>query len=234
MTVCVIPARGGSQRIPGKNTREFLGRPMIEWSIEAARAADCFDRIVVSTDDDHVASVAEAAGAEVPFRREAELADDFTPTRPVVADAAEQLQVCPETPICCLYATAPFVQGVDLARGLALLNGQDARYVISVASFPFPIQRALRRSEVGAIEMIEPAHMSTRSQDLEEAWHDAGQFYWAKARVWKDAKADIFSSGAFGMPLPRHRVQDIDNEEDWTHAEFLMSALLSRARGTLE
>lgn len=226
MTICVIPARGGSKRIPRKNIREFMGKPMIAWSIAAAQDAACFDRIVVSTDDEEVAELADAAGAEVPFRRASSLSDDDTPTRPVIADAADQLRVSPSTPMCCLYATAPFVLGADLNRGLQILDQEDARFVVSVTTFPFPIQRALRRADSGRVEMIEPAHMLTRSQDLEEAWHDAGQFYWARAAAWQDPCSEIFSAGAYGLALPRYRVQDIDTEEDWIRAERLMSGIV--------
>ncbi|RGP41831.1 Pseudaminic acid cytidylyltransferase [Altererythrobacter insulae] len=227
MTICVIPARGGSKRIPGKNIREFMGKPMIGWSIKAATEARCFDRILVSTDDERIATIARAEGAEVPFLRDAALADDYTPTRPVIADLAERLGVSPDTPVCCLYATAPFVTSNDLKGGLKLLSDTMARFVVSVTTFPFPIQRALRRSSTGAIEMMAPEHITTRSQDLEEAWHDAGQFYWAHAESWCDQSAEIFSVGAHGLELPRHRVQDIDTEEDWARAEMLMKALLA-------
>ncbi|RZP19216.1 MAG: pseudaminic acid cytidylyltransferase [Erythrobacter sp.] len=225
MTVCVIPARGGSKRIPGKNIRDFLGKPMIAWSISAAKEAGCFERVVVSTDDDRVASVALAEGAEVPFLREPALADDHTPTRPVIADAADKLGLSANTPVCCLYATAPFVASDDLKRGLTVLQERTARFVVTVTTFPFPIQRALRRSATGAIEMMMPEHCITRSQDLEEGWHDAGQFYWAYAESWRDPGGEIFSPGAHGLALPRHRVQDIDTQEDWARAEVLMQAL---------
>lgn len=226
MTICVIPARGGSKRIPGKNIREFLGKPMIGWSIAAATEANCFDRIVVSTDDERIASIARAEGAEVPFLRDPKLADDYTPTRPVVADMTDRLGVSRDTPVCCLYATAPFVASNDLRKGLKVLQEAGGRFVVSVTTFPFPIQRALRRSATGAIEMMSPEHVTTRSQDLEEAWHDAGQFYWAAAENWSDPGAEIFSNEAYGLQLPRHRVQDIDTEEDWARAELLMQALL--------
>lgn len=225
MTVCVIPARGGSTRIPRKNVREFFGRPMIAWAIVAAGRAECFDRIIVSTDDNEIADIARAAGAEVPFMRPPALSDDKTPTAPVIADAISRLGIPPVTPVCCLYATAPFVQAGDIARARDILEKNEARFVVSVTTFPFPIQRALRRSDNGAIEMMEPANMLVRSQDLEEAWHDAGQFYWARAEDWTSHDTGIFSEGAFGLPIPRYRVQDIDTEEDWVRAELMMRAL---------
>ncbi|GAA4229519.1 N-acylneuraminate cytidylyltransferase [Sagittula marina] len=224
MTLCVIPARGGSKRIPRKNIRPFLGRPMIAWSIAAAQEAGVFDRIVVSTDDPEIADCARAEGAEVPFVRAAELSDDTTPTVPVIADAIAQVSVPPDTPVCCLYATAPFVTAAALKDGLSLLNDEHARSVVSVTSYPFPIQRALSRDDDGRIAMVDPGLMQTRSQDLPERWHDAGQFYWASAGVWASG-GGMFDTGAHGLVLPRHRVQDIDTEEDWQRAEFMMQAL---------
>lgn len=222
MAVCVIPARGGSKRIPRKNVALFHGRPMIGWPIAAARASGLFSRIVVSTDDPQIAEVARAEGAEVPFLRPAALADDFTPTVPVIAHAVGELALRPDAAVCCLYATAPMVRAEDLVAGRAMLGDQG--YVISITSFPFPIQRALRRDAHGGVQMMQPEHMLTRSQDLEEAWHDAGQFYWARAATWA-AGTPAFGPGAKGLPLPRHRVQDIDTPEDWTRAEALFAAL---------
>ena len=226
MRVCIIPARGGSKRIPRKNIRDFCGKPMIAWSIQAAQDSGCFDQVIVSTDSDEIAHVAEGYGAQAPFRRSPDLADDYTPTIPVIADAINQLDLNDQTPVCCLYATAPFVLPEYLQEGCRLLEETQASFVMSVTSFAFPIQRALRRKENGAVEMFNPEKMNTRSQDLEEAWHDAGQFYWATAATWKGDKG-IFECGAYGLQLPRHRVQDIDTDEDWVHAEWMMQALKS-------
>lgn len=223
MSVCIIPARGGSKRIPRKNIRAFCGRPMISWPIRAAIDSGCFDRIVVSTDDDEIADVAKECGAEVPFRRSADLADDHTPTIPVIADAINRLAIADRTPVCCLYATSPFVIPADLCAGLDRLRETGAPFVLSVTTYAFPIQRALRRDASGVVEMFDPAQMQTRSQDLEEAWHDAGQFYWGHAESWKSGRG-IFEAGAQGLPLPRHRVQDIDTEEDWRRAELMFQA----------
>ena len=223
MAVCVIPARGGSKRIPRKNIALFHGRPMIGWPIAAAITSGLFARVVVSTDDAEIAAVARDLGAETPFLRPGALSDDHTPTVPVIGHAVRELGLAPDTSVCCLYATSPMVQADDLAQGLALLAA-DTTYVVSVTSFPFPIQRALRRHADGRIEMIDPSHMNTRSQDLEEAWHDAGQFYWGHARTWA-AGAPVFGPGTCGLPLPRHRVQDIDTPEDWLRAEAMFAAL---------
>lgn len=225
MNIAIIPARGGSKRIPRKNIRNFCGKPMIAWSVEAALASGCFDRVIVSTDDSEIASVATEFGAEAPFLRPAELSDDYSGTLPVIAHAVNWLKSEGTAPkaVCCLYATAPFVQPADLLAGLKALQQQQADYAFSVTSYAFPIQRALRISE-GKIEMFNPEHFNTRSQDLEEAWHDAGQFYWGQTEAWVTQKA-IFSHSAVPVFLPRHRVQDIDTLEDWIRAEWLFKAM---------
>jgi len=226
MRLCVIPARGGSKRIPRKNIKEFCGKPMIAWSIEAAIKSDCFDRIIVSTDDEEIASVAKRYGAEVPFIRPAQLADDYTGTTAVIAHAIEWQNSHGEvaSKICCLYATAPFVLPTDLQKGFDILETSGAEYAFSVTSFAFPIQRAIRVTENQRVEMFQPEHFDTRSQDLEEAWHDAGQFYWGRAVAWLGNKP-IFNGDAAPVFLPRQRVQDIDTPEDWEQAEPMFKLL---------
>lgn len=226
MRLAVIPARGGSKRIPRKNIKPFCGKPIIAWSIDAAIASGLFDRVIVSTDDAEIASVAVRYGAEVPFTRPLELADDHCPTIPVVAHA---IQWCvqhdsPPTAVCCVYATAPFVQAADLRRGFELLDSTGCDYAFAVTRYPYPIQRSLRITPEGRVGMMQPEHWNTRSQDLEEAWHDAGQFYWGQARAWMAGKP-IFSPDAAPIILPRHRVQDIDTAEDWMRAELMFYAL---------
>ncbi|WP_417258098.1 pseudaminic acid cytidylyltransferase [Celeribacter sp.] len=223
MSLCVIPARGGSKRIPRKNIREFHGRPMIGWSIAAARESGLFDRIVVSTDDAEIAQIARREGADVPFMRPEELANDHAATVPVVAHAISELGLTEDVPVCCLYATAPFVQASDLVEGLRLLHA-GASYAMAVTEFAYPIQRALRRDADGAVAMMDEAQMQVRSQDLEPAWHDAGQFYWALAATWK-AAAPVFGVGAHGVALPSYRVVDIDTPDDWVRAEALFQVL---------
>lgn len=228
MNLAVIPARGGSKRIPRKNVKPFCGRPMIAWSISAARESGCFDRIVVSTDDDEVAEIAVAEGAEVPFRRPAELADDQTPTVPVIAHAvAWQSGQAAVERACCIYATAPFIRPSELRAAQSMIETQPCDYVLSVTSFPFPIQRAVRLDGDGRLAMFQPEHAGTRSQDLEEAYHDAGQFYWGRADAWI-AGRPIMGPNSIGLRIPRARVQDIDTPEDWERAEFLFRAMLAR------
>jgi N-acylneuraminate cytidylyltransferase len=225
VTVCLIPARGGSKRIPRKNILKFAGRPMIAWSIAAAHEAGCFERIIVSTDDDEIAEIAIAEGAEVPFRRPAALSDDHATTVDVIRHALDWLEesaVVPDT-LCCLYATAPFVRAQDIRAGADMLK--DAQFAIPVTSFGFPIQRAVR-IEQGRLAMFDPQNYATRSQDLDEAYHDAGQFYWGRSEAWR---GDINPFGAESAPilLPRWRVQDIDTPEDWVRAELMFQALSS-------
>lgn len=226
MRVAVIPARGGSKRIPRKNIKDFCGKPMIAWSIEVAKTSSCFDRILVSTDDPEIAETARQWGAEVPFMRPAELSDDYTGTIPVIRHAVQWLQehAGPVDYICCIYATAPFITAQDLQKGWQLIQGSAHDYAFSVTSYAFPIQRAIRITEQGRIAMFNPEHFMTRSQDLEEAWHDAGQFYWGTAAAWLGEKP-IFAEGSVPVKLPRHRVQDIDTPEDWTRAEWLFKAM---------
>jgi N-acylneuraminate cytidylyltransferase len=227
--LAVIPARGGSKRIPRKNIKPFCGKPMIAWSIEAARQSACFDKIIVSTDDLEIAALASHYGAEVPFMRPPALSDDHTGTIPVIAHAIEWMNHNhgPVELACCLYATAPFVRAEDLRLGMGLLQQTGADYAFAVTSFPFPIQRAIRITEHQRVEMFAPQYFNTRSQDLEEAFHDAGQFYWGKASAWQ-AGTPLFSPHATPVPLPRHRVQDIDTLEDWQRAEWLFKAMQSQ------
>jgi len=222
MRLAVIPARGGSKRIPRKNIKPFGGKPMIAWSIEAAMQSGCFDRIIVTTDDTETADVARAHGAEVPFVRPPELSDDHTGTIPVIAHAIQWHKDNGTFPtqVCCIYATAPFVRAEDLQRGLALLDSSGAEYAFSVTSYAFPIQRAIRITAEQRIEMFQPDHFNTRSQDLEKAWHDAGQFYWGKADAWLLGKP-LFGHDSTPVQLPRQAVQDIDTPEDWDFADLM-------------
>ena len=228
MQLAVIPARGGSKRIPRKNIKMFHGQPMIAWSIQAAIDSGCFDEVWVSTDDEEIAAVAQTYGAKVPFLRPAHLSDDFATTADVMSHAVEEFgkinQVLPDY-ICCLYATAPFVTKADLVQGLEKIkNNSNLNYVFSATTYPFPIQRAIKLNEHDTVEMFSPQYFNVRSQDLEEAWHDAGQFYWGTAEAWLN-KAMIFASQSSVVELPRFRVQDIDTQEDWDRAEWLFKAI---------
>ena len=222
MNVAIIPARGGSKRIPRKNLREFHGRPMIEWPIEAAKISGCFDDIVVTTDDDEIAAIAERAGARAPFRRPADLSDDRTPTLPVIAHALRWLgeHGVVAKRACCIYPTAPFLDAGDLKRGFELLDKHSSNYVFSATTFPFPVQRALKLDAAGNAVPAFPESIASRSQDLPELFHDAGQFYWGTAQAFLEQRP-IFGPGSVPLMLPRIRVQDIDTAEDWRTAELL-------------
>lgn len=226
MNVAIIPARGGSKRIPRKNIKTFCGKPMIAWSIDAAIKSGCFDYVIVSTDDEEIATIAKERGATVPFMRPAELSDDYTGTLPVISHAVDWCieHVGAVDFACCIYATAPFVNAEDLKKGLDVLIHQGSNYAFSVTTFPFPIQRAIKVTTGNRIEMFDPAQFSKRSQDLEEAWHDAGQFYWGTKDAWLN-EALIFDNNSSPVILPRHRVQDIDTPEDWDRAEWLFKAM---------
>lgn len=226
MNIAIIPARGGSKRIPRKNIKEFCGKPMIAWSVEAAQASGCFDRIIVSTDDFEIAGIAELWGAEVPFMRPEILSDDYTGTIPVMRHALEWLHEngCSSNYACCIYATAPFLSVDDLINGRQLVGHVNCDYAFSVTSYAFPIQRAVRLSEEGRVSMFQPEHFKSRSQDLEEAYHDAGQFYWGSTSAWK-REIPVFSERSAVIILPRERVQDIDTFEDWSRAEWLFKAM---------
>ena len=226
MTTAIIPARGGSQRIPRKNIKLFHGQPMIAWSIQAALDSGCFEQVLVSTDDDDIAAIAREHGAHTPFMRPAELSDHHSTTGEVMQHAVQWLQEqgMNAQAVCCVYATAPFVQPVDLQYGLQLLQAQALDYVFSATSYGFPIQRAFHLDEQGRVQMFQPEHLLTRSQDLPEAFHDAAQFYWGTADAWL-RKKPIFSKQSVPLILPAHRVQDIDRPQDWLRAEQLFALL---------
>lgn len=230
MKIAVIPARGGSKRIARKNIKIFCGKPMIAWSIEAAKASLVFDRVIVSTDDPEIADVAKLWGAEVPFMRPAELSDDHTGTTAVIAHATRWLKDHGAKPsaVCCIYATAPFVQAGDIKTALAKLEDGAWQYVFSATTFEYPIFRAIEQQADGKLRMFFPEYFLSRSQDLPEAIHDAGQFYWGLPQAWLENK-QIFDRWSSVVMLPRWRVQDVDTPEDWERAEIL-ARLLNEAQ----
>ena len=231
MKLAVIPARGGSKRIPRKNIKPFCGKPMISWSIEAALKSGCFDRVIVSTDDAEIAEISRSCGAEVPFMRPAALSDDHTATIPVIAHAIDWYRQCGDDPdeVCCIYATAPFVNYEHIQLGLKLLQEGDWHYVFSATTFAFPIQRAFEKKADGGLKMFSPEQFQTRSQDLPEAMHDAGQFYWGRADAWIENRK-IFDYWSTVVQLPRWQVQDIDTPEDWAAAEVLQAVIEERQK----
>lgn len=231
MKVAVIPARGGSKRIPGKNIKEFYGKPMIAWSIEAALATDLFDKVIVSTDDHIIASIATQYGAEIPFTRPANLSDDYATTVEVMAHATNWLieQFSTIHSICCIYPTAPFLDSNDLVTGLEVLTNDDWRYSFSVTTFNTSIYRSFLQSHDGGVEMLFPQHYNTRSQDLPECLRDAAQFYWGTKDAWL-SNSPIFEKYSTPVFIPEWRVIDIDNSDDFDRAEVIAPYVYKRMR----
>ena len=230
MRLAVIPARGGSKRIPRKNIRLFGGKPMIAWSIQTAIASGCFDRVVVSTDDPEISAAAREWGALVPFSRPAALADDHTGIMPVVRHAIEwhvDQGFNPEH-VCCIYPTAPLLEPSVLVDAYQRMVRSGSQFCFGVASYGHPIQRALRLDTMGGVSMFSTEHSLTRSQDLEPAFHDAGQFCWGTSAAFIDGRSP-FLQKSVAVVLPRHRVVDIDTPEDWQLAEALHMALALKA-----
>ncbi len=223
--VAIIPARGGSKRIPRKNIKDFYGKPLIAYSIEVALKSKLFDKVIVSTDDNEIANMAKEYGAEVPFIRPKELSDDFTGTGAVVSHALKVLKERGEEfDYCCtIYATAPLLQEKYLIEGFEKLKNSDAVNAFSVTSMPFPIQRTFKITKNNRCEMFWPENFMKRSQDLEEAYQDAGQFYWRN--LGRESSVITFGKDSIPVVLPRHLVQDIDTIEDWQRAEVLYEVL---------
>lgn len=226
MNIAVIPARGGSKRIPRKNIKPFAGKSMIAYAIEAARDSGLFAHVVVSTDDPEIGTIARELGAETPFPRPAELADDHTPTVPVIAHAAAACEAFGWAAefVCCIYPGVPFILPADLNAALQLLQEtSEADYSFPVTEYPSAIQRALRRKSNGCMASFSPEYELVRTQDLEPAFHDAGQFYWGRRSAW-ECNPRIHNSGA-GLVIPNWRVVDIDTPEDWVRAETIFRSL---------
>ncbi|MDQ1244585.1 MAG: pseudaminic acid cytidylyltransferase [Campylobacterota bacterium] len=223
--IAIIPARGGSKRIPKKNIKDFFGRPIIAYSIEAALNSGLFERVIVSTDDKEIADVAIKYGADVPFMRPKELSDDYSVTKDVIDHALNFLKNRGEEYdyLCTIYATAPFLQPKYLIEGFTKLKKSDAINAFSSTTMPFPVQRTFKLDKNGRCEMFTPQHYYTRSQDLEEAYQDAGQFYWTK--LGKKSDEIMFGKDSIPIILPRYLVQDIDTIEDWQIAEYMYKSI---------
>lgn len=220
MKIAFIPARGGSKRIPGKNIRFFAGKPIIAYSIQAAKDSGLFDRIIVSTDSEEIAQVARAWGAEVPFRRPAAIADDFTPIAEVLLHAVQWAKAhggCHY--FCCIYPTAPFLRGEHLQKGFQQMRESDTKAAIAVTRFTYPIQRALKLNPDNTVEMVWPDHRLSRSQDLAERYHDAAQFFIAEADYFLERKTLLLAKPT-AVIIPPELVHDIDTLEDWRLAEL--------------
>ncbi len=220
MNLCVIPARGGSKRIPKKNIKNFYGKPLIAYSIETAKRSGLFETVVVSTDAKEIAEIAKEYGAEILYRPK-ELADDFTPSIDVFEHAIELLSQKKRYEYgCMIYPTAPLLQVKYLQEGLKRLQASDACFAFSATSYDFPIWRGFEIVD-GKAKMFFPKYMATRSQDLKEAYHDAAQFYWKKLKCQEKFHFD----GSVPILIPRYLVQDIDTLEDFHRAELMYRVL---------
>jgi len=229
MNICIIPARGGSKRIPGKNIKNFHGKPIIAWSIEAALKSRCFDHVICSTDSEKIAKLARKFGAETPFLRPKGISNDNAAITPVVSHSIEfcKKKFGEINFVCCIFATAPFIQESDIKESLSVIKNNNVDYCFSATSYSYPIQRSIFINNDGRCKMVNPEAYDKRSQDFDDAYHDAGQFYWGKAEAWLKNKK-IFSEKSILYLLPRYRVQDIDTEDDWIRAELMYSTLTSK------
>jgi pseudaminic acid cytidylyltransferase len=229
MNIAIIPARGGSKRIPRKNIKNFFGKPMIAYAILAAKQANIFDHIIVSTDDEEILEIAKKWGAETPFVRDKELSDDYTPTVPVIYDAIKKCEVIGWNinMACCIYPCNPLLKANDIRESLNnLLKEPSANYCFPVAEFPSPIQRALRCDSRSKLSALQPEHELTRTQDLEKSYYDAGQFYWGSKESW--ASQPKIHTNSIGYIIPNHRVIDIDNLDDWKRAELIFQSIANQ------
>jgi N-acylneuraminate cytidylyltransferase len=218
--LCIIPARGGSKRIPRKNIKLFMGKPIMAYSIEAALKSGIFDEVMVSTDDEEFAEVAKQYGASVPFLRSEKTSNDFAGTEDVILEVIDEYarrgQVFDN--ICCLYSTAPFVTEERLKDGFALLD-ENIDAAFTVVQYSYPVQRSLKKNATGFIEMNFPQYADARTQDLEPIYHDAGQFYFVKTKTFRDEFA-LWCKRTSPLILSELEVQDLDTLTDWKLAEM--------------
>ena len=226
MNIAIIPARGGSKRIPKKNIKNFLGKPIISYSVELAIKSNLFDKVIVSTDCDEIAEIAKSYGAEVPFIRPNAISDDFSTLNEVLKHAIDFIEndgFLYEY-VCCIYATAPFIEIDDVTRGFELINTKKWESVIAATNFSYPIFRSFEKDKKGGLKMVFPDHYSSRSQDLPEIFHDAGQFFWAKSEFLKKSPSGFNQNNTI-IEIPNYRAQDIDTDEDWQRAELIYKYL---------
>lgn len=228
--LAVITARGGSKRIPKKNIRDFLGKPIISYSIETALGSGIFDEVMVSTDSEEIAEVAKSCGAAVPFMRSSRTSDDNATTADVLREVVEEYEKRGKhfDELCCIYPTAPFIRPEDLTKAAALLNETGADTVMSVVRFSFPPRRALLMKD-GRLTAHYPEDQLKRSQDLEPEYHDCGQFYLLNVESFKQQQAVVMKDTA-GIEMEERRVQDIDTEEDWVMAELKYKMLTEQGK----
>lgn len=224
MNVAIIPARGGSKRIPRKNIKPFHGRPMIAYPIQTALESGLFDQVIVSTDDDEIAEVAKAYGAIVPFKRPEELSGDYAPTIPVIQHAISSLNPIYLKTVCCIYPASPFLTAKILQQAYNMIVQDQADFVMPVVAYSCPFERALKLDEQGGVTMRNLAHLNQRTQDCETLYHDVGQFYFGSAEAWK-TPSQFYDRRVKAITVPKYRAHDIDTLEDWEFAEIVFSQL---------
>lgn len=224
MNIAVIPARGGSKRIPRKNIKHFYGKPILQWPITAVMDSGLFERVIVSTDDEEVAEIALAAGAEVPFYRPAELANDYAATVPVIRHAIQALGLSDSDIVCCIYPTAVFSRAADLRQAMALLQETEADFVMPVTAYSCPLARAMMIDATGRLKLSLPQHENTRTQDCDTFYHDVGQYYLGTAAAWLRDKA-FYEQDVRALVTPRFLAHDIDTPDDWYFAELVFRAI---------
>ena len=228
MKIAVIPARGGSKRIINKNIKNFCGKPIIAYSIEIAKKSKLFDKIIISSDSSKIAKVAIKYGGEIPFVRPKNLSDDYTGTKEVIAHAVNSItnkyDINLIKAVCCIYATAPFIQTEDLHKAWKLLKSGKWDHVFAATSYSYPIFRSFKQQKKGGLKLLFPNYYKKRSQDLNTVMHDAGQFYWARPKDWINNKLS-FNNRSTVVKLPNWRVHDIDTLDDWKSAELKYRAL---------
>jgi N-acylneuraminate cytidylyltransferase len=219
--IAIIPARGGSKRIPRKNIREFCGHPIIKYSIDVAKNAGCFDEIIVSTEDEEIAAIAEELGGSVPFLRSKKCASDIAALEDVTLEVIEKFEKIGKRfdYICCILSTAPFITVDRILEGLKILKDKNVDSVFPVTGYAYPIQRALKINEDSTMSLIWPENDDKRSQELIPAFHDAGQFYWARREPFL-RQHRFFSDNCYPLEISSKEVQDIDTEDDWQEAEL--------------
>lgn len=215
--LCIIPARGGSKRIPRKNVKPFFGKPMLAYSIETALATGLFDEVMVSTDDEEIAEIARLYGAKVPFMRSAETANDYATTTDVLKEVLGNYKKlgCEFDNFCCIYATAPMIQSKDVISAFERLSNSEFTSVYPVVTFSYPIWRCLDLAEDGTMKRHWPEYENSRSQDLPKEYHDTGTFYWYKTKEWLSGNIKVG-----GIEVDETTIQDIDTETDWKIAEM--------------
>lgn len=221
MNIAIIPARGGSKRIPKKNIKNFLGKPIIAYPIKTAIESNLFDKVIVSTDSQEIANIAKAHGAEIPFMRPKQLADDYTPTVPVISHAIKELEKMSVKAkyICCIYPCSPMLNIKDLVHGFDKIKTDRFDFVYPIVEYTHPVYRAMVKDNKGRMKFLFPENELTRTQDIRKSFHDAGQFYWGKHKAWLNNKK--MHTDGIGLEIPSWRVVDIDLNDDWKRAEVL-------------